>query len=30
LLLGKAVTVLFEQGIYEGQFVKDWLGERLA
>ena len=30
LLLGKAVAVLFEQGIYEGQFVKDWLGERLA
>ena len=30
LLLGKAVAVLFEQGIYEGQFVRDWLGERLA
>jgi NTE family protein len=30
LLLGKAVAVLFEQGIYEGQFVKDWLGEQLA
>lgn len=30
LLLGKAVAVLFEQGIYEGEFVKDWLGERLA
>jgi NTE family protein len=30
LLVGKAVAVLFEQGIYEGQFVKDWLGERLA
>jgi NTE family protein len=30
LLLGKAVAVLFEQGIYEGQFVTDWLGERLA
>jgi NTE family protein len=30
LLIGKAVAVLLQQGIYEGQFLKDWLGERLA
>ena len=30
LFLGKAAALIFQQGIYEGQFVKDWLGERLA
>ena len=30
LLVGKAAALMFQQGIYEGQFVKDWLGERLA
>ena len=30
LFLGKAAALMFRQGIYEGQFVKDWLGERLA
>jgi len=30
LFLGKAVAVLFEQGIYEGQYLRDWLGERLG
>lgn len=30
LLVGKAVAVLLEQGIYDGQFLKDWLGERLG
>ena len=30
LLLGKAAALLFDQGIYEGQYLKDWLGGRLA
>jgi NTE family protein len=30
LFLGKAAALMFQQGIYEGQFVKDWLGERLG
>jgi NTE family protein len=30
LLLGKAAALLFDQGIYEGQYLKDWLGERLG
>jgi NTE family protein len=30
LFLGKAAALMFQHGIYEGQFVKDWLGERLA
>ena len=30
LFLGKAAALMFQKGIYEGQFVKDWLGERLA
>ena len=30
LFVGKAVALLFEHGIYEGQYLKDWLGERLA
>jgi NTE family protein len=30
LFLGKAAALMLRQGIYEGQFVKDWLGERLA
>jgi hypothetical protein len=27
---GKAAALLFDQGIYEGQYLKDWLGERLG
>jgi NTE family protein len=27
---GKAAALMFQQGIYEGQFVKDWLGDKLA
>ena len=30
LLLGKAAALLFDQGTYEGQYLKDWLGERLG
>jgi NTE family protein len=30
LFIGKAAALMFQQGIYEGQFVKDWLGEKLA
>jgi len=30
LFVGKAAALMFQQGIYEGQFVKDWLGEKLA
>jgi NTE family protein len=30
LFIGKAAALVFQQGIYEGQFVKDWLGEKLA
>ena len=30
LLMGKAVALLSGQGIYEGQYLKDWLGERLG
>jgi NTE family protein len=30
LLLGKAAALMFDQGIYEGQYLKDWLGERLG
>jgi NTE family protein len=30
LFIGKAAALMFPQGIYEGQFVKDWLGERLG
>jgi len=29
LFIGKAVALLFEHGIYEGQHLKDWLGEQL-
>jgi hypothetical protein len=27
---GKAAALMFQQGIYEGQFARDWLGGRLA
>lgn len=30
LLIGKAASLLFEHGIYEGQYVKEWLGEQLG
>ena len=30
LFIGKAAAVLLQRGIYEGQFLKDWLGEQLA
>jgi NTE family protein len=30
LLVGKAAALMFGQGIYDGQFVKDWLGEHLG
>jgi NTE family protein len=30
LFPGKAAALMFQQGIYEGQFVKDWLGDKLA
>lgn len=30
LFLGKAAALMFQQGIYEGQYLKDWLGERLS
>jgi NTE family protein len=30
LLLGKAVALLFEHGIYKGQYVKYWLAEQLG
>jgi len=30
LFVGKAAALMFRQGIYEGRFVKDWLGEHLA
>ena len=30
LFIGKAAALMFQQGIYEGRFVKDWLGERLG
>jgi NTE family protein len=28
--LGKAAALVFQQGIYEGRFVTDWLGEHLG
>jgi hypothetical protein len=30
LFVGRAAALMFQQGIYEGQFVKGWLGERLG
>ncbi len=30
LFLGKAAALMFQQGIYEGRFVRDWLGEQLG
>lgn len=30
LLAGKAAALMFQQGIYDGRFVKDWLGEHLG
>jgi NTE family protein len=30
LSIGKAAALMFQQGIYEGRLVKDWLGERLG
>ena len=30
LFIGKAMALLFEHGIYEGQHLKEWLGEQLA
>jgi len=29
-VFGKALSLLFEQGIYEGNYLKRWLGEQLA
>ena len=30
LFVGKVVALLFERGIYDGQYLKDWLGEQLT
>jgi NTE family protein len=29
-LFGEAMSVLFEEGIYKGDYLKEWLGEQLA
>ncbi len=29
-LVGKGASLLFEKGIYEGTYLRDWLGEQLA